>query len=183
MKNTLSYTVAWLAAAALAGGLALVAPSDSSVMGELTPFMSRTLLNPPVAVPQGLPAERTLALINFQRGQRPQVESWITGLDLKNDSSIAWICMSVMDDPGDSRSRDDAEDRLMRHYPGEADRARLVPVFTDPASFVRTAGLDGVDQVYAVVLNRNGEVLARVQGAFDPDKAQALRETLRVPGL
>ena len=183
MKNTLSYTAAWLAAAALAGGLALVAPSDSSVMGELTPFMSRTLLNQPVAVPQGLPAERTLALINFQRGQRPQVESWITGLDLENDPSIAWIRMPVINDPGDSRSRDDAEDRLMRHYPGEADRARLVPVFTDRASFVRTAGLDGVDQVYAVVLNRNGEVLARVQGAFDPDKAQALRETLRVPGL
>ena len=91
--------------------------------------------------------------------------------------------MPVINDPGDSRSRDDAEDRLLRHYPGESDRARLVPVFTDRASFVRAAGLNGVDQVYAVVLNRNGEVLARVQGEFSPDKAEALRETLRAPGL
>ena len=151
---------------------------------ELKPFVAIVFLpEADVACVLRAAFAHSLALINFQRGQRSQVESWITGLDLKNDPSIAWIRMSVTDDLGDSRSRDDAEARLMRHYPGEADRARLVQVFTDRASFVRTAGLDGVDQVYAVVLNRNGEALARVQGAFDPDKAQALRETLRVPGL
>jgi hypothetical protein len=33
--------------------------------------------------------------------------------------------------------------------------------------------------VYAVVVNRQGDVLARVEGQFDPCKAQALRETLQ----
>jgi hypothetical protein len=30
-----------------------------------------------------------------------------------------------------------------------------------------------------VIVNRQGEVLARVEGAFDPEKAQTLRATLR----
>jgi hypothetical protein len=183
MKNTGSHTFAWLTATGLAGGRALLGPSESSVIGQVPSFMSRTLLDKPVAVPQGLPADRTLALINFQRGQQAQVESWITGLDLKNDPSIAWMRLPVLNEPGDSRSRDDAQERRLRHYPGESDRANMLPVFTDGAGFVHAAGLNGIDQVCAVVLNRNGEILARVQGSFSPDKAEALRETLHVPGL
>jgi len=33
------------------------------------------------------------------------------------------------------------------------------------------------------VVNRNGEVLARVAGQFDETKAEALRETLQQQGL
>ena len=69
--------------------------------------------------------------------------------------------------------------QLLQHYPSDTERARLVPVFTDRASFARAAGLNGTDQVYAVVVNRQGDVLARVEGQFDPGKAQTLRETLR----
>ena len=58
-----------------------------------------------------------------------------------------------------------------------------MPVFTDRADFVRAAGLVTTDQSYAVVLNRRGEVLARVEGQFDAEKARTLRETLHSHGL
>jgi hypothetical protein len=183
MKSTWSYILAWLAAVALAIGLALASPNEASVMGQLPAFMSRTLLNQPVAVHDGQPSGRMLALINFQRGQRSQIESWIAGLNLKNDPSIAWVRMPVINDTGDSKARDAAQNRLLDHYTAETDRAKLVPVFTDRASFARAAGLNGVDQVYAVVINRNGDVLARVEGGFDPEKAQSLRETLKAHDL
>jgi hypothetical protein len=178
MKNTTSYLGAWLGAASLAFAFALVAPNESSVMGRL-PVAMTTLQQPvAVAVPEGLPSDRTLALITFQRGQRAQVESWIQGLDLRNDPSIAWMRMPVLHDPGTLTGRNAIENKLRQHYPADAERARLVPVFTDRASFVRAAGLNGTDQAYAVVVNRQGDVLARVEGQFDPDKAQTLRETL-----
>ena len=56
-----------------------------------------------------------------------------------------------------------------------AEHAKLLPVFTDRASFVRSAGLNGGNQLSVVIVNRQGEVLARVNGAFDPEKAQTLR--------
>lgn len=179
MKSNVSYLGAWLAAVGLAFAFAFAAPSESSVMGHMPAFMAQTLLRQPVAVPDGLPSDRTLALITFQRGQHAQVESWIEGLNLRNDPSITWMRMPVVNDPGTLTGRSAVENKLLKHYPADTERAKLVPVFTDRASFVRSAGLSSVDQVYAVVVNRQGEVLARVEGQFDPGKAQTLRETLR----
>lgn len=178
MKSTLIYFGAWVAASGVAVFLAVAAPSESTVMGRLPSFISHTLTRQTVVVPSGLPSERTLALITFQRSQHVEAESWIHGLNLKNDASIAWMRMPVLNDPGTPSGRNAVETRLLGHYPSDAERAKLVPVFTDRAGFVRSAGLQGIDHFYAVVVNRSGDVLARVEGQFNPDKAQILRETL-----
>jgi hypothetical protein len=179
MKSNMTYLGAWLVAAALAFALAFAAPNESSVMGRLPAFMAQTLLRQPVTVPEGLPSDRTLALITFQRGQHAQVESWIQGMNLRNDPSITWMRMPVLNDPGTLTGRSAVEDKLLQRYPADTERAKLVPVFTDRASFMRSAGLDAAGQVYAVVVNRQGDVLARVEGQFDADKAETLRETLQ----
>ena len=183
MKSNVSYLGAWLAVAGLAVVLAFSAPNESSVMGRLPAFMAQTLLRQPVTVPEGLPADRTLALITFHRSHRDQAESWIKGLNLRDDPSIAWVRLPVLSDPGTPTARGVKENTLRELYPVEAERAKLVPLFTDRANFVRAAGLGGMDQVSVVVVNREGEVLARVQGEFDPDKAQTLRATLRAEGV
>ena len=179
MKTPVTYLGAWLGAAGLAFALAFAAPNEASVMGQLPTVMAQTLLRTPVAVPEGLPSERTLALITFKRGQHAEAESWINGLDLRNDPSITWMRMPVLNDPGTLTGRSAVEQKLLSHYPADNERARMVPVFTDRASFVRAAGLNGTDQAYAVVINRQGDVLARAEGQFDVAKAEALRENLK----
>ena len=184
MKNTVSYLFAWVGAVAVALGMAFASPSETSVMGRLPAFMSQNLMRKPVTVPEDLPSDRTLALITFQRSQRAQAESWVTGLNLKNDPSIPWMRIPVVNDPGTSKGRDDVETRLLQHYKSDIERVNLVPLFTsDRAGFVRSAGLNGTEQSYAVVVNRSGEVLARVEGAFSVEKAETLRETLRKPAF
>ena len=178
MKTTWTSTLIWLLAVSLALGLALAAPNEKNVMGQLPSFMARTLGEQPMAIPGGLPAERTLALITFRSTQRAHIDSWVQGLNLHADPAIAWLRMPVLNDPGSSAARNVIETKLLRNYPAADERARLVPVFTDRARFTRAAGLDDTDQVYAVVINRQGDVLARAQGAFDADKAHKLRETL-----
>ncbi|RZJ17800.1 MAG: hypothetical protein EOO54_15985 [Haliea sp.] len=179
LKNTLAWCLAWLAAAGVAFALAFAAPNEASVMGRMPSFTAQTLARQAVVVPEGLSAERTLALINFRKGQRPDIEDWIQGLGLKDDAAISWLRMPVLNDPGTSTARDAAERRLMAHYQGAADRARLLPVFTDTDRFMRSAGLSSNDKVYAVVINRHGDILARAEGRYDDAKAQALRETLQ----
>ncbi len=179
MKSTSSYTFAWLAAAALALGLAFVAPNEATVMGQLPAFMTKTLMHRPVTLPEGLPSDRTLALITFQKGHRAQAEGWIQGLNLKNDPSISWVRMPVLNDPGTPTGRSEAESRLLQHYTADTERVNLLPIFTDRANFVRSTGIKSTDQFYAVVVNRRGDVLARVEGNFTEDKAQVLRETLK----
>lgn len=178
-KNTVSYTGAWLLAAMLAVALAFVSPTESSVMGQIPAFMAKTLSKRPMTVPQDLPSDRTLALITFKRTQKEHADGWIEGLNLRNDTSIAWMRIPVLNDPGTEQGRDEVQARLMGRYTDEAERANLLPVFTNRDSFVRSAGLRGTDQVVAVVVNRRGDVLARAEGRFDEAKAANLRETLR----
>ncbi len=178
-KSPLPYLTAWLGATAMAFGLAVASPSESSVMGRLPEMMSHALAHKPLSLSTDLPSDRTLALITFERNQRVLADSWIHGLDLNNDSTIAWMRMPVLPDPGTASGRSAAETKLLQRYSSPGDRARLVPVFADRADFVRSAGLNSTDQFYAVVVNRDGDVLARVEGQFDASKAEILRETLK----
>jgi hypothetical protein len=183
MTSTWTWAFAWLLTTCTALALAWATPHEARVMGQLPAFMARTLDRQPVHVPGGLPAERTLALITFRGAQKEHADGWVTGLNLRQDSSIAWLRMPVLNDPGSIEARNLIENRLLNHYPAKHERARLMPVFTNRDDFVRAAGLGGTDQVYAVVVNRRGEVLARAGGVFEATKAQNLRETLQQTGF
>ena len=178
--NRILITCLWLAVAAIGVGFAMLHPNDTRVMGQLPTQVTQSLSRAPVTLPQGLPSDRTLALVTFNRNQRSQADSWIEGLNLKNDTSISWVRIPVLNDPGTADGRSDAEKRLLERYTAEAERTRMLPMFMDKAAFARSTGLTNIDQSYAVVLNRQGDVLARVQGPFDANKAQTLRETLGV---
>ena len=99
-------------------------------------------------------------------------------MNLKNDPSISWIRIPVLNDPDTPDGRTSAEKRLLERYTEEAERTKMLPMFINKAAFAKATGLKNIDQGYAVVLNRQGDVLARVEGPFDADKAQNLRETL-----
>ncbi|MBI2768998.1 MAG: hypothetical protein HYX47_05220 [Burkholderiales bacterium] len=178
MKAIWFSTLAWLAAVTAALVLAFAAPSESSVMGRVPSMSAKRLDQQPISLPEGLPAGRTLALVAFTRSHRGEVDSWIQGLQLNQNSSITWLKMPVLNDPGTDRARSDIENRLLARHTSDADRARLVPVFTDRDAFIRAAGLSGTEHMGVLVLDRGGQVLARVEGQFDQDKALAIRETL-----
>ena len=90
---------------------------------------------------------------------------------------------SPIHDPKDPVLRGEAENRLLSRYTSDADRSNLHPVFTDRAAFVQSTGLSNADQAHVLVVNRGGEVLARVSGQYDEAKAQALMQTLRMQGF
>ncbi len=176
------YIGAWLLAAVAAFLLAFAAPSESRVMGHLPVLVAQNLKQEPVALPHGLPADRTLALFTFKRGQRPQVDGWVNWAKTLNQdvpNAVNWMRVTVVNDPGSDSARGEVWTRLLDKYPGDAERANFVPVFTDHAAFVRETGFTNTDQAMAVVLNRQGDVLARAEGAFDATKAQSLLETLK----
>ena len=177
MKKTIwTPTIAWLIAVTLAFVFAVVAPSESNVMGRLPTFTAKRLDQQRVVLPQGLPAERTLALVAYSRHQRGEIDSWIQGLGLDKNSSIPWFRMPVLNDPGDEDARAAIENKLIERH--GADLSRLVPVFTNREAFIRAAGLSGPEHASVLVLDRDGKVLARAEGHFNESKAQALRETL-----
>ena len=183
MKRTIwTPTLAWLAAASAALALALAAPSESNVMGRLPTLAAKRLDQQQIVLPHSLSTDRTLALVAFNSGQKAEINSWIQGLKLDQDSSISWFKMPVLNDPGNEHARSAIEVRLLARHTTDSARSRLVPVFTDRDAFIRAAGLSSADHASVLILDREGRVLARAEGMFDQDKAQALRETLRAQG-
>jgi hypothetical protein len=171
-------TVAWLGLAGIALALAFAAPDEGNLMGRLPSFSAKRLDQQPLQLPAQLPAERSLALVAYTKHQREEVQSWIQGMHLELDSALPWFRLSVLNDPGSENARSAAEKRLLDRYPNASDRARLVPIFTNREAFARAAGTSSTDHAAVLVVDRNGRVLARAEGAFDESKAQALRETL-----
>lgn len=169
----------WVAAIGAAIGLATFAPHERLVLGKVPPVAAKRLDQTHVALPQDLTADRTLAVVVFKRSQREEAQSWVDGLRLHHDRAISWVRVGVVNDPGDEGKRREIEERLNDHrHPGHADPYRSVRVFTDRDAFVRALGLGTADHASVIVVDREGNVLARAQGPFDEKKAQALRETL-----
>jgi hypothetical protein len=182
MNNKIWAPIAvWLGAVAAAVGLSLAVPHHGDGVGKVPQLAAKRLDQREMQLPQGLPAGRTLALVVFNRGQRAEVQSWIEGMQLHQESAYTWLKMPILSDPGND-GRLAIEQRLLERHTNPADRARLVPVFTDRDAFIRAVGLTGSEHASVLVLDRAGNVLARVEGPFDAGKAQALRETVLAQG-
>ena len=171
-------TAGWMGAVVAAVSLAFVTPTDSSVMGKLPFTVAKRADRQPVALPADLPAHRTLVVVTFKRDQRDDADGWIHGLDLRRAPHIQWVRMPVIDSPADDSARTAAEDRVFGHFDSHPDRQSVLAVFTDREAFLRRTGLTRHDRVHVLVLNREGDVLARTEGPYEAGRAMALRETL-----
>jgi hypothetical protein len=171
-------TAGWMVAIGAAFALAQFAPDERALLGRVPTVSAKRLDQRQMALPHGLPAERTLAVVLFRRDQKAEAQSWIDGMQLRTDRSIPWVKMPVLEDPGTEPQRRAIEHGLLARVAHPHDRSQLVLLFTDREAFVRSAQLPNSDHAAVLVLDRRGTVLARADGAFDEDKAQALRETL-----
>ena len=178
MKTVWFQVLAWLAAVTIALLFAVAAPNESTLMGRMPALSAKRLNQQPIALPEGLPAGRTLALVAFQRGHRGEIESWIKGMELREDGPIQWLKMPVLDDPGSESARADIEQRIMAGHSALVNQSRLVPVFTNREAFIRAAGMTSSDHAWVLVIGRDGQVLARVEGEYTEEKGEALRHTL-----
>ena len=172
----------WLAAGGTALGLAFAAPTEHTILGRLPQIAAQRLDQRPMVLPEGLPGQRTLAIVVFQKNQREEARSWIDGMHLRHDPSIAWIKMPVYDDKASAQGRRDIVEALLARHASQSDRALMVPVFADRDGFIRAARLSGTEHASVLVLDRNGTVLAKAEGLFDEGKGQALRATLLAQG-
>jgi hypothetical protein len=180
MKPIWTYPLAWFVVVLVAVLLAFAGPRAHPALGHLPPDIGGKLDRVPVASVGD--DDRMIVLVTFRRDQRVAAESWIKGLNLRN-RAVVWVRMPVVDDPGDPTLRAQAEGRLLSRYADPAERENLVPLVTNRALFVAATGLHDTTQAHVLVINRRGEVLARVAGEFDAEKAATVLDTVSLREL
>jgi len=138
----------------------------------------RSLLGVEMALPHDLPAERTLVVAAFLRGQQARVDRWIAravaaGIPSTLRGATGVMPVAVVEVPVLSTAWRPARrfiDGGMTAGIGDPDvLARTITVYTNVAAFQRALAIPASDDVHALVVRRDGTVLAR--GTGDPDDA------------
>jgi hypothetical protein len=178
MRTIWTDSFAWMLTVCAAVGLTLLAPTGLSVLGHL-PRMAATDLNQrQLSFPEDLPAERTLVFVTFMRGQNVDVGHWIDAMGLNEHSTLAWMRLRVFERAA-YEQRHAIEHHLHASYTTSTSRATVVPLYTDSDAFARELGLPSQKHMYAIVINRQGHVLARAEGLYSQEKAAALLERMQ----
>ena len=149
----------------------------------------RSLLGIEVALPAELPADRTLVVVAFRQWHQARVDRWIAravaaGVPPTTRGGTAPIPVAVVEVPVLSTQWRPVRrfiDGGMTAGIGDPDvLARTITVYTNVAAFQRSLAIPDSDDVHALVVTRDGAILARGQG--DPDDAawDAIAAVLRV---
>ncbi len=179
MEQKWKDSLLWATIASAAVLLAFATPAGQTVLGRVPHLIGVDLNKKPMRIPAGLTAERTLVLVSFQRGHGKDIDTWISGMSLREGGAVQYVRMPVLDDPGHLDGRSAVETRLQARVPDAQERSKVVPVFTDQQAFLRSVGLSSPEHISALVLNRSGEVLARVEGPFSLEKKELIEGALK----
>jgi hypothetical protein len=149
----------------------------------------RTLLGANVALPADFPADRTLAVVAFQRGQQSRVDRWIeravaAGVPPTPRGATGSVPVAVVEVPVLSTQWRPVRrliDGGMTASIGDPDvLARTITVYTDVADFQRFLAIPSSDDVHALVVDRDGTILARGYGDPDDESWAAIAASLLV---
>ena len=135
----------------------------------------RTLLGTELALPRDFPAERTLAVVAFRQWHQARVDRWIAravagGVPPTPRGIAGVLPAAVVELPVLATGWRPVRrfiDGGMTAGIGDPDvLARTITIYTDVGRFQRAVAIPGSDEVHALVVTRDGTILAR--GAGDP---------------
>lgn len=145
--------------------------------GKMPEIKTETLAERELTLPQDLPGEKSLVLMAFEREQQKNVDTWINGMKLA-DSTIPWIETPVIN--GQNRFfRAFVNGGMRRGITDQKSRERTITLYTDRLVLLKAMGLPEVTTtIYAVVVDRSGNVLAKVEGDYSAEKAALMLAAL-----
>ncbi len=131
-------------------------------------------------LPGDFEGDRNLLFIAFQREQQKNVDTWLheirrfTELDPK---------LHYYELPTISRlnglARWFINGGMRRGIPDQGQRDRTITLYLDKKPFLESLHITDESRVYAIVVDRQGNVLWRAEGDFAEDKARSLRDFLQ----
>jgi hypothetical protein len=133
-----------------------------------------------LTLPQDLQGEQNLVLIAFQQWQQTQVDTWIP---FARQLEEAYPAVRYYELPTIQRlnalARTFINEGMRAGIPGQVARERTITLYLDKKAFREALQLSGEDDIHVLLLDRQGRVLWRAEGAFTPDKGDSLASAIR----
>jgi len=140
---------------------------------------SASLDKHPVKLPQDFAGDHNLVIIAFQREQQKDVDTWL--IQMKQfeavDSGLRYYELPTI-----ARlnvlARWFIDNGMRGGIPDHKQRERTITLYLDKEPFRTSLGIRSENQIYALLVDRAGNILWRTEGVFDEAKATSLKQTL-----
>jgi hypothetical protein len=131
-------------------------------------------------LPEDLEGEWNLVLIAFQQWHQRQVDTW---LPFARQMEETYPSVRYYELPTIQRlnalARTFINEGMRAGIPDPVARERTITLYVDKGDFRAALDLPDEDNIYVLLLDRQGRVLWRAEGAFTPVKGESLAEALR----
>jgi hypothetical protein len=131
-------------------------------------------------LPRDFEGDRNLVFIAFQREQQEQVDTWLKEMKRfeEIDPKLHYYELPTIEKLN-SMTRWFINSGMRRGIPDKSARARTITLYIDKKPFEEALKLPTEKTIYALLVDRSGNVLWRADGVFDEIKAGTLRSALQ----
>jgi hypothetical protein len=132
-----------------------------------------------LTLPADFEGDVNLVLIAFQQWQQSQIDTW---LPLAEKLERAYSGFRYYELPVIQRlnvlARTFINEGMRAGIPDSSARSRTITLYLDKGPFRLALDLPDEEQVYALLVDRQGAILWRASGAYAPDKAADLPQVI-----
>ncbi len=130
-------------------------------------------------LPQAFKNEFNLVVVAFKREQQTQVNTWINAVQpiLKEKPNLSFFEIPLIYELSNLK-RFWVNNGMRFGIPDSEARKRTITVYTDRDEFFKITKMKE-DEIYALLIDKNGKVLWRVEGVADNSKIKALRKLVK----
>jgi hypothetical protein len=133
-----------------------------------------------LTLPQDFQGDRNLVLIAFQQWQQTQVDTWIP---FARQLEEIYPAVRYYELPTIQRlntlARTFINEGMRAGIPDLVARERTITLYLDKKAFREALQLPAEDDIYVLLLDQQGRVLWRAEGAYTPDKGESLAAAIR----
>jgi hypothetical protein len=126
-------------------------------------------------LPDDLEGSLNLVLVAFQQWQQRQVDTW---LPLARELEARYPALRYYELPTIRRlnglARTFINEGMRAGIPDPVARERTITLYLDKGAFRQALGLRSEENIYALLLDRQGGVLWRAEGAYMREKGESL---------
>jgi len=128
-----------------------------------------------LSLPQDLEGDLNLVLIAFQQWQQRQVDTWIPfARQLEKDHPAVRYYELPTIQRLNALARTFINEGMRAGIPDPLARERTITLYLDKPAFRQALQLPGEEDISVLLLDRQGQVLWRREGAFTPEKGESL---------
>jgi hypothetical protein len=138
------------------------------------------LLRRKVTLPADLEGELNILLVAFQRWQQSVIDTWVPFARQLEETheGVSYYELPVIQRMN-VLARTFINEGMRAGIPDQVARERTITLYVDKLAFRQALELPSEEDIYVLLVDREGNVIWKEEGTFSPEKGEELAEELR----